>query len=79
MTKHTLQEFNNTQINEKPATEFHIWEGIFPNFELAEREKVEDGFSSHRYITQANTVAIESLTALSENRSIPFFHKQRFT
>jgi hypothetical protein len=58
---------------------FKIWEGIFPNFELAQKLAVHDGFSSERYIAQARKVATESLLAISESRNIPLFHKQRFT
>ena len=71
MEKDTKQEVSQT--------DFNIWEGIFSNFELAEKEKIENGFSGCRYITQARKVANESLLAISENRRIPLFHKQRFT
>ena len=79
MIKDISQELSQTQIEEQNWTEFNIWEGVFPSFELAEKEKVEEGFSSIRYITQARKVATESFIALSENRRIPLFHKQRFT
>ena len=61
------------------SNKFNIWEGIFTNFELAEKQKIEEGFSSNRYIIQARRVATESLIAISENKRIPLFHKQRFT
>ena len=84
MTKDKQQEFSQAQIEAsnkytKSSIEFNIWEGIFPNFELAEKEKIEEGFSSARYITQARKVAAESFIAISEDRRIPLFHKQRFT
>jgi len=83
MSKVIKQDFSQVLIDASmqnmESTEFNIWEGIFSNFELAEKEKIEGGFSSDRYIKQAKKVAGESLTALLENRRIPLFHKQRYT
>ena len=73
-----MEKDTQHEVSQKPI-EFNIWEGIFPNFESAEEVKLEDGFSSQRYITQARKVATESLLAISEKRKIPLFHKQRFT
>ena len=60
-------------------SDFQIWEGIFLTFDLAEQKKVEMGFSSNRYISQAKIAASESFVAIAENKRIPLFHKQRFT
>jgi putative methyltransferase (TIGR04325 family) len=61
------------------STKFNIWEDVFLNYEMAEKEKKENGFSSSRYITQSIKIATKSLIALSEKRRIPLFYKQRFT
>ncbi len=59
------------------SAEFNIWEGIYPDFESAQKEG--KGFSAKRYIVQAKKAATESLLAISEKMKIPLFHKQRFT
>ncbi len=60
-------------------TMFHIWEGIYKDFETAQSNSVGGGFTSQRYIDQSERAIGESLEYLKQNGSIDLFHKQRFT
>jgi putative methyltransferase (TIGR04325 family) len=61
------------------VNQFNIWEGIYSSFEMAEKDKKEEGFSSSRYVAQAKLAATESLVKIKKKERIPLFHKQRFT
>ena len=53
----------------KKNSDFHIWEGVYSNFEMAEKDKKEDGFSSIRYVAQARQVATESIVKIKEKNT----------
>ena len=59
--------------NNKKVVNFNIWEGIYSNFEMAEKYKKNDGFSSIRYVTQARQAAIESFIKIKEKKEFRFF------
>jgi len=58
---------------------FHIWEGIYPDFQSAVTEAKGAGFSGEVYRSQSLQVATECLVALKSEKPIPAFHKQRST
>ena len=58
---------------------FYIWEGIYSNFDEAEINSKGKGFGGDTYKQRSINATRESITALKEGLSIPFFHKQRST
>ena len=58
---------------------FHIWEGVFPNFQAAQAEARGAGFSGEVYRARSLNAATECLDALNSAKPIPVFHKQRST
>ncbi len=66
----------NTTDQIKP---FHIWEGIFPDFQSAVDEAKGAGFSGEVYRRRYLQAATECLVALKSDKPIPAFHKQRST
>ena len=58
---------------------FHIWEGIYPDFQSAVADAKGAGFSGDVYLTRSLQAATECLTALNSEQPIPAFHKQRST
>ena len=58
---------------------FHVWEGIYPDFQSAMADAKGAGFSSEVYRTRSLQAATECLTALKLEQPIPVFHKQRST
>jgi putative methyltransferase (TIGR04325 family) len=67
---------NCTAAKFKP---FHIWEGIYPNFQTAMADAKGAGFSGEVYQTRSLEAATECLVALNSEQPIPAFHKQRST
>jgi putative methyltransferase (TIGR04325 family) len=66
----------NTTDQIKP---FHIWEGIYPDFQSAVAEAKGAGFSGEVYRRRSLKAATECLVALKSDKPIPAFHKQRST
>ena len=66
----------NTTAQIKP---FHIWEGIYPDFQSAVADAKGAGFSGEVYRTRSLQAATECLAALKSEQPIPAFHKQRST
>jgi putative methyltransferase (TIGR04325 family) len=58
---------------------FHIWEGIYPDFQSAMADANGAGFNSGVYRARSLQAAHECLTALNSEQPIPVFHKQRST
>ena len=58
---------------------FHIWEGIYPDFQSAVADATGPGFSGEVYRTRSLQSAKECLSALNTEQPIPVFHKQRST
>lgn len=58
---------------------FHIWEGIYPDFQSAVADAKGAGFSGEVYRTRSLQAATECLDALKSEQPIPAFHKQRST
>lgn len=62
-----------------PIKPFHIWEGIYPDFQSAVTDAKGAGFSGEVYRTRSLAAAAECLAALTSVQPIPAFHKQRST
>lgn len=58
---------------------FHIWEGLYPDFQTAALYANGTGFGSEIYRTRSLQAATECLAAIKLGRPIPVFHKQRST
>jgi putative methyltransferase (TIGR04325 family) len=66
----------NTTAQIKP---FHIWEGIYLDFQSAIADAKGAGFRDEVYRTRSLQAATECLAALKSDKPIPAFHKQRST
>jgi putative methyltransferase (TIGR04325 family) len=58
---------------------FHIWEGIYHDFQSAVKDSKGAGFGGVVYRTRSLLAAKECIAALNLKQPIPAFHKQRST
>jgi putative methyltransferase (TIGR04325 family) len=56
---------------------FHIWEGMYPDFQSAVADAKGAGFGGEVYRTRSLRAATQCLVALNSGQPIPAFHKQR--